>query len=118
MASSVSTISTTVRTNLHLATMRAAFQVGGVLNPRTTLRAAGRLFATPFANSRARAASAPVGDAVVGTFDLRGQTIATYVWGDPKRQPYVLFAHGWSSHGTRFLSWVPRLRELGYAVVA
>lgn len=33
-------------------------------------------------------------------------------------QPYVLFAHGWSSHGTRFLPWVPRLRAAGLAVVA
>src|SRR5690606_17270717 len=30
----------------------------------------------------------------------------------------VLFAHGWSSHGTRFLPWVERLRADGYAVVA
>ena len=54
----------------------------------------------------------------VGSFELDGHTIATYTWGDPTRQPYVLFAHGWSSHGTRFLPWVPRLREQGYAVVA
>ena len=40
MATSVSKISTTVRTTLHLTTMRAAFQVFGLLNPRTTLRAA------------------------------------------------------------------------------
>ncbi|UHQ18900.1 alpha/beta fold hydrolase [Lysobacter sp. KIS68-7] len=118
MAKHVSTISTTVRTSLKLLSTRTAFQVLGVLNPRKTLRAAAKLFSTPFPSSRARAQAAPVGDAVVGRFELDGHTIATYVWGDLSRQPYVLFAHGWSSHGTRFLPWVPRLREQGYAVVA
>ena len=118
MASPVSRISTTVRSSLQLAAVRLRFQVLGALNPRTTLRAAGKLFSTPFRSSRARALAAPVGDAQVGAFTVNGQEIATYVWGDPKRQPYVLFAHGWSSHGTRFLPWVPKLRDAGYAVVA
>jgi acetyl esterase/lipase len=25
------------------------------------------------------------------------KTIATYVWGNPARQPYALLVHGWSS---------------------
>ncbi|HEY4212447.1 MAG TPA: alpha/beta hydrolase [Steroidobacteraceae bacterium] len=45
------------------------------------------------------------------------QTIATYVWGEPARQPYVLLVHGWSSFGLRFLPWVARLRQAGLAVV-
>src|SRR3546814_16014929 len=49
---------------------------------------------------------------------LAGLHIHTYVWGDPQGQPYVLFAHGWSSHCTRFLPWVEHLRGNGYAVVA
>ena len=77
---------------------------------RATLRAAGKLFSTPFGSSRARALAAPVGDARIGEITVDGKRIATYTWGDPQRQPYVLFAHGWSSHGTRFLPWVPRLR--------
>ena len=45
--------------------------------------------------------------------------IATYVWGDPDAQPYVLFAHGWSSHGTRIAPWVrAAAATAGYAVVA
>jgi pimeloyl-ACP methyl ester carboxylesterase len=100
------------------ALLRTAFRVGAYVDPRDTLRAAGKLFATPFGSSRARALSAPVGDATCNHFEMDGHQIATYVWGDPASQPYVLFAHGWSSHGTRFLSWVPRLRAAGYAVVA
>ncbi|MCC4618643.1 alpha/beta hydrolase [Xanthomonas cassavae CFBP 4642] len=37
---------------------------------------------------------------------------------DPTRQPYVLLSHGWASYGLRFAAWVPRLRALGYAVLA
>ena len=118
MSARTSRISTTVRSSLHLLTVRLAFRAGGVFNPRTTLRAAGELFSTPFRSSRERALQSPLGDAVCDSFELDGHRIATYRWGDPARQPYVLFAHGWSSHGTRFLDWVPRLREAGYAVVA
>jgi pimeloyl-ACP methyl ester carboxylesterase len=98
--------------------VRTGFRIGAWVDPGDTLRAAGKLFSTPFRSSRERALSAPTGDAACGSFDMDAHRIATYVWGDPVRQPYVLFAHGWSSHGTRFLPWVPRLREAGYAVVA
>ncbi|MGH8073279.1 MAG: alpha/beta hydrolase [Lysobacter sp.] len=50
--------------------------------------------------------------------DSDGVSIARYTWGDPSQQPYVLFAHGWSSHGARILPWVAPLRAAGYAVVA
>ena len=118
MASTVSRISTTVRSSLRLAAVRWSFRVRGLLDPTATLAAAGKLFSTPFGSSRARALAAPVGDARIGDITVDGKRIATYTWGDPQRQPYVLFAHGWSSHGTRFLPWVPRLRAEGYAVVA
>jgi pimeloyl-ACP methyl ester carboxylesterase len=45
------------------------------------------------------------------------QTIATYVWGEPTREPYALLVHGWSSFGLRFLPWVAQLRQAGLAVV-
>src|SRR3546814_18722917 len=52
------------------------------------------------------------------TLDALPFYIHTIGWGDPEVQPYGLFAHGWSSHGTRFLPWVEHLRGNGYAVVA
>jgi len=102
-----------------LALTRASFVVGGVLSPRRTAYHAARLFATPFASSRSRARAVPA-DAQMQRADLHigGRSIATYVWGDPATQPYVLFAHGWSSFGLRFAPWVPHLRALGYAVVS
>jgi len=51
------------------------------------------------------------------TIGVNNQDIATYVWGDPTRQPYALLVHGWSSFGLRFLPWVGRLREAGLAIV-
>jgi pimeloyl-ACP methyl ester carboxylesterase len=118
MRTSASIISTTVRTKLPLLAMQARVVLGSALDPAATLRRAGALFATPFGSSRSRALSAPIGDATCDSFEMEGHRIATYAWGDPVRQPYVLFAHGWSSHGTRFLPWVPALRAAGYAVVA
>ena len=101
-----------------LATVRTSFALGGRLAPRRTADRAARLFATPFASSRARARAAHADPAMRReALSINGQSIATYVWGDPAAQPYVLLVHGWSSFGLRFLPWVQRLRALGYAVV-
>lgn len=118
MSTSLPRISTIVRSYTRHQLLRLGFRLGSVLRPQATLRRAGDLFCTPFPSSRARALAAPTGHAAESDLDLDGQHIHTYVWGDPQAQPYVLFAHGWSSHGTRFLPWVERLRAGGYAVVA
>lgn len=111
-------ISTTVRSYARLAGLRWSFRLGSLVSPQAAVRRAGDLFCTPLPSSRRRARQAPTGDAVEGSFEFHGHRIHTYAWGDPATQPYVLFAHGWSSHGTRFLPWVRQLRELGYAIVA
>ncbi|HZV24151.1 MAG TPA: alpha/beta fold hydrolase, partial [Luteimonas sp.] len=103
---------------MQLAFLRAGFRLAGLLRPDVAVARAGRLFSTPMRGTRQRALQSPDGGAACGGFDMDGHRIATYAWGDPAIQPYVLFAHGWSSHGTRFLPWIPRLREAGYAVVA
>jgi pimeloyl-ACP methyl ester carboxylesterase len=103
---------------MKLTALRAGFALGGCLAPRRTVECAARLFATPYTSSRSRSRAVQADDDMqrckitVGT-----QTIATYVWGDPKREPYALLVHGWSSFGLRFLPWVPRLRQAGFAVV-
>lgn len=101
-----------------LAAVRAGFVLGGRLAPRRTADRAARLFATPFASSRARARAARPDAAMRrDTLQIDGHAIATYVWGDPASQPYALLVHGWSSFGLRLLPWVAHLRALGYAVV-
>ncbi|WP_027484664.1 alpha/beta hydrolase [Rhodanobacter sp. OR87] len=108
----------TVIDRLKLTTMRTGFVLGGRIAPQRTVNRAARLFATPFASSRSRAQAAQ-GDTEMqrGELHVNGETIATYVWGDPASQPYALLAHGWSSFGLRFLPWVAQLRAQGLAVV-
>src|SRR6185437_15533502 len=103
MSATASRNSTIVRKLLRLAMTRARFTLGGVFAPKTTADRAARLFATPFASSRSRAGAVDP-DPECRRHDLRvdGRSIATYVWGDPAKQPYALFAHGWSSFGLRF----------------
>lgn len=104
---------------LKLGALRTSFALGGRLAPQRTVNRAARLFATPFASSRLRAQAAkPDTDMQRGALHHQGETIATYTWGNPGKQPYVLLVHGWSSFGLRFLPWVKHLRSLGLAVVA
>lgn len=104
---------------LAMGSVRIGFAVGSRLFPGRTLDRAAKLFSTPYASSRGRAMAAePDADMRVSEITLSGRRIATYTWGNPATQPYVLLVHGWSSFGLRFLAWVPHLRALGYAVIA
>jgi pimeloyl-ACP methyl ester carboxylesterase len=111
-------ISTIVRNFISLYSIRLSFLVGGWLAPEAAMRKAAALFTKPFDSSRARALAAPTLGAAEFDLPIDGTPIHAYVWGDPQQQPYVLFAHGWSSHGTRIGRWVKPLRDAGYAVVA
>ncbi|GLQ46732.1 alpha/beta hydrolase [Dyella lipolytica] len=107
------------RHTLKLGAVRIGFAVGSRLAPERTVDRAARLFATPFASSRSRARAAqPDRDMQRGQLQIGGESIATYVWGDPSTQPYALLVHGWSSFGLRYLPWVAKLRALGFAVVS
>ncbi|MEW5300480.1 MAG: hypothetical protein WDW36_003410 [Sanguina aurantia] len=102
-----------------MGSVRASFAVGSRLMPTRTLDRAARLFSTPYASSRRRAAAAaPDAEMRRAEITLSGRRIVTYTWGNPITQPYVLLVHGWSSFGLRYLAWVPHLRALGYAVIA
>lgn len=118
MLASLKTIRTTLRSALALSALRVGFGVGSVFAPDAVIRRAGRMFCTPFAGSRDRASKAAVDGALEQTLVVGALPIETYIWGDPATQPYVLFAHGWSSHGTRVLPWVKPLQAAGYAVIA
>jgi pimeloyl-ACP methyl ester carboxylesterase len=102
-----------------LGAVRVGFALGGRIAPGRTVERAARLFATPFASSRSRARAAePDADMQRGQLQVGDDTIATYVWGNPATQPYALVVHGWSSFGLRYLPWVAKLREFGFAVVS
>lgn len=118
MRKSLSKISTIVRNFVALYALRLEFLLGGRLAPEAVVRAAGRLFTRPYPSSRLRALAAPTFGAAELELTIDGIAIHVYTWGDPGSEPYVLFAHGWSSHGTRIGPWIAPLRAAGYAVVA
>lgn len=113
-----SKISTIVRNACLLYAVRLQFCFGRWFAPDAVARRAADLFCQPLRSSRMRALQAPTLGADQVDLDIDGARIHAYAWGDPHRQPYVLFAHGWSSHGTRIAPWLPALRDAGYAVVA
>ena len=118
MATKPPKISTIVHNVLPLFALRLEFLLGGRIAPEAMARKAALLFTTPFKSSRTRALATPTLGAQETELDIDGDKIHVYVWGDPAAQPYVLFAHGWSSHGTRITPWVAPLQDAGYAVVA
>lgn len=118
MAMKSSRIGTIVRKVLPLYALRLEFLLAGWIAPDAIARRAALLFTRPFGSSRTRALVTPTLGAAEAVLDIDGTRIHVYVWGDPLAQPYVLFAHGWSSHGTRIAPWVTHLRQAGYAVVA
>jgi pimeloyl-ACP methyl ester carboxylesterase len=103
---------------MQMTLLRLGHRIGGWVAPAATVDRAAALFCTPHPGARARALQAPSGSARIEMLDLEGGPIAQYVWGDPTQEPFVLFAHGWSSHGARLLPWMEQFRAAGYAVVA
>jgi pimeloyl-ACP methyl ester carboxylesterase len=93
------------------------FTLASWIAPMLAVLGAARLMVTPMRSSRKRARAA--GCSVVRTHRLVGEhRLAAYTWGDPGPDPYVLFAHGWSSFGLRVEPWIADLRAAGFAVVS
>jgi pimeloyl-ACP methyl ester carboxylesterase len=107
------------RTIATLLGIRFAYRFGSHLAPVRTVAHAARLFQTPLPSSRERAVfAATTMTARHETVQVDGAPIATYVWGDPATQPYILLAHGWSSMGLRWETWAPQLLAKGWAAVS
>lgn len=108
-----------VRTVATLLGIRLSYRFGSRLAPGRTVAHAARVFQTPLPSSRDRAAAAFAHTAArEERLDVGGTPVATYAWGDPRSQPYLLFAHGWSSMGLRWETWVPQVLARGWAAVA
>jgi pimeloyl-ACP methyl ester carboxylesterase len=95
---------------------RLQLRVLGLVSPQTAARRGVDLFCTPRPTAAAEVDTDAGAQATMLQVD--GHELATYVWGDPQNQPYVLMAHGWSGHALGHLAWVAALRAAGYAVVA
>lgn len=74
------------------------------------------LFQSPMVRSAARDTERELFDAAhQERITVRGQSIATYRWGDGERP--VLLVHGWQSRASRLAGFVAALRERGHSVV-
>lgn len=111
--------STNVRINMSLGQRLGWWwlRLSSLVPARWSVRKATDLFATPFPGTRARALRADLDGARLETLRSSELDLQLYCFGDPRLQPYVLCAHGWSSFGLRFRGWVQALRERGLAVV-
>ena len=119
--------STTVRTEI-LATgsVPAEMSKRGFLTRAMLLRLpffkraerATDLFCTPMPGTRARSVSVAAPEFTRQTVNAGGVSYQAYVFGDPKSQPYILFAHGWGSFGLRFAPWAKAAQAAGFALVS
>lgn len=110
---------TNVRINLTLKQKLGWWwlRLSSLVPARWSVRKATDLFATPFPGTRGRALRADLDGVRLETLRSGELDLQLYFFGDPRLQPYVLCAHGWSSFGLRFRGWVQALRERGLAVV-
>ena len=76
------------------------------------------LFCTPMPGTRARSMSVAAPEFARQTVNADGMTYQTYVFGDPKSQPYLLCAHGWGSFGLRFAPWAQAAKAAGFALIS
>lgn len=106
------------RSGARVLLTRLELRLLGLISPETAARRGVEMFCTPQPASAATDAGDPLGDAQMVMLPVDGLELATYVWGDPKTRPYVLLAHGWSSHALAYPDWVAALLAAGYAVVA
>lgn len=92
-------------------------RVLGMVAPQTAARRGIEAFCTPAPDVIATSALDDAGAHLL-MLKVDHHDLATYTWGDPAKQPYVLLAHGWCGHSLQHLEWVKSLRDAGYAVVA
>lgn len=103
--------------SLILAAGRAGVRLGALVAPERTARhVAGRFFKTLRPEPARRRFSVPAPRLEMRV--LPDGDVATYHWGDTTRAPTVLLVHGWNGWAQQLESFVPPLRERGFAVLA
>lgn len=101
--------------------VRLYFRIAGVISPQAAARKGAELFCMPDRAMPRRALSrvaASDAGAEMSALRINGHDLIVYAWGDWRRKPYVLLAHGWREHALFHLDWVQALLSSDYAVVA
>jgi len=103
--------------SLKLATVRAGVRIGAWAAPARTAELIARRFFTtekPPLQRRHFTLSEPVR----ARLQTPAGEVITYHWGDFKREPTVVLAHGWNGWAQQMEPFVAPLQERGFAVVA
>lgn len=106
-----------MRTSVLTAT-RAFFTVSNHVAPFIAVRAAEKLFTTPFFSKRRDIEFELLEKAekLIIPYD-KNRELAAYRWGK-KSDPIILFVHGWTSTATCFLSFIDPLVAKGFQVIS
>lgn len=102
-----------------LAVSRLPLRALALVSPERAARKGADLFCTPIDTSGLSIEDVRADEgARWSTLQVDGNELATYAWGDPATQPYVLLAHDWSGRALEQHALVRALHMAGYAVVA
>ena len=114
------TSATALRTRCIGSITRLRLRLLGLVSPQTAACKGADLFSTPTIRRDypGTLAGGGINGATRSTLQVNDHELVTYVWGDPRAQPYVLLAHGWSSRALHHLALIGALHSAGYAVVA
>lgn len=96
--------------------LRVVFPLFSKLFPKLATKTAYKLFTTPRMRARHKVSDKILEQARVFDFLYGSHLLKGYEWGSGDRT--ILLVHGWESRGTALRSFVPKLVEQGFKVVA
>ena len=101
-----------------ISTTKTFFSICNHIAPIVAVRAAEKIFTTPFHSKRRDIEHEMLERADKFTIPFNeNRDLAAYRWGK-KSDPVVLFVHGWTSTATCFLSFIDPLVARGYQVIS
>lgn len=101
---------------LPLKMMQFAFGTLGRVFPKLFAKLAFRFFAMPQIRAKHRTSDVVIEQANISEILVGKNMLKTYEWGAGEKT--ILLVHGWQSRGTALRSFVPKLNESGFRVVA
>lgn len=104
--------------NLFLISLKLFFSISSRITPFIAVRAAERLFTTPFHSKRRDVEHEILESAERFSIPMNKQRPLTgYRWGK-KTDPAILFVHGWTATATCFVNFIDPLLDKGYQVIS
>jgi len=100
-----------------LSFLKLFFAISSRFVPFVAVRAAEKLFTTPFHSRRRNVEKEMLERAEKFIIPMEGHQLTGYRWGS-ESDPAILFVHGWTATATCFVSFIDPLLEKGYQVIA